>query len=176
MISKRVQQEINKTITDYLSARVRFIQVQEKYDEYLKGNDNKVGVIGEYYAFLYLENQGRDVKKVESKSQEGFDLESDGKRISVKIITRENSSGKTTKLKKGWDEFILLILDEDYSVNSIGHININQMRTAIRENKGWSETPVVKRSMINNTGLIGKYGKVESGEIINRVITDRDTG
>ncbi len=153
-------EEIEKAINKYISARKNFFLIREKYPNELSGNDNVIGCIGEYFALQYLRKLGRIPQKVKSKVQKGYDLIEGRKKISIKVITGENITGKTTRLQNPWDEFILITLNKDYKVDRLGIITVNQFKKALKENKGWSENPIVKRTMLNDNGLIGRYGQV----------------
>ena len=73
-------------------------------------------------AIKYLETTGRKAEKCSSKVNKGYDLECDGNKISVKLITAENRKGKTTQLKQPWTELILITLNKTYEVDRLGHI------------------------------------------------------
>lgn len=154
--------EIRETIKNYLSARKHFLEVARKYPAELKGNDNIIGRIGEYLAMKYLRHKKLVPKKVESNSQQGYDIICDGKRkFSVKIITMENAIGRTVRLTEPWDEFILIELDEDYSIKRLGHLTKDSFNKALIENPTWSKNPYAKKTMLGDKGIIGRYGYVE---------------
>jgi len=59
-----VQQEIQNLISEYASIRQKFEKVKQKHPEYLEGNDNYIGIIGEYWATLFLrEKYGKKLDK-----------------------------------------------------------------------------------------------------------------
>lgn len=59
-----VQQEIKSLISEYSTIRQKFEEVKQKYPEYLEGNDNYIGIIGEYWATLFLrEKYGKKLDK-----------------------------------------------------------------------------------------------------------------
>ena len=47
-----------------------------------------------------------------------------------------------------------------YMPEQIGVLTEEQFRCALEENVGWSETPIVKITMLGTKGSIGKYGVV----------------
>ncbi|MEA3353445.1 MAG: hypothetical protein U9Q33_06500 [Campylobacterota bacterium] len=67
-----VQQEIQGLISEYATIRKRFEEVKQKHPEYLEGNDNYIGIIGEYWATLFLrEKYGKKLDKfIEGKVQQ----------------------------------------------------------------------------------------------------------
>jgi hypothetical protein len=152
--------KIRNAIEEYVKARKKIIKLGEKYPERIGGNDNIIGRIGEYIAIRYLERKGQKPQKVESKSQKGFDLVG---RIQVKVITPENKKGRNVRLKEGWAQFILILLDANYKPHKIGFLTKKQYNRARKEHPGWSKEPIVKRTMLSENGLIGTYGTVEKG-------------
>ncbi len=60
------------TAKNYLKARQDFLTIAEKTD-WLFGNDNLVGRIGEFIAYQYLHEHNRDPKRPKSKTEKGFD-------------------------------------------------------------------------------------------------------
>lgn len=89
---------------DYLQARVEFeAKVKSLHlKEYLGGNDNFVGRIGEFLAMRYLEKfHGLEVEYARAKeyneSRPATDLLADNIWWSVKCLTLENNKMKTSK-------------------------------------------------------------------------------
>ncbi len=82
-----------------MRARRKFRRAADKIPE-LNGNDNLVGRIGEFIALQFLQIKLRRKKLVRNTSavQKGYDIIADGEKISVKIITSENLSGRTTPI------------------------------------------------------------------------------
>ncbi len=152
--------KLKQYAVDYLLARHKFLAETEK-EELLSGNDNIVGRIGEFIAVSFLTRQGRQVKKNKNKVEKGYDLETDDKaQVSVKLITAENKSGRTTRVKNPWTEFILVTLNDKYKVDRIGHITKSEMRRAVKEMFVKSEEPMTDRRMTNENGLFDKYGRL----------------
>ena len=164
MISKKLKQEIDTVINQYIKARIKFYKMQGIHPDYLKGNDNVIGVIGEYYAMLYLEFQGRNPVKVENRNQKGYDLYCEKERISVKVITAENKTQMTSRIKDEWDELVLIILDENYKPKKIGYLMRKDYKKARIDNPKLSKEPYAKATMLGKRGVIGKYG-----EVINQI-------
>jgi len=157
---EKKREEIAKAIKTYIKARKHFLVVSEKNSEYLTGNDNIIGRIGEYYAIRFLESQGRTFKKAASNSQAGYDLICDNIKISVKIITAESMSQRTSRLTGEWDELFLIELNESYRPSRIGHLTKQQHNKASKENPSYSKNPYIKITMLGSSGLISRYGKV----------------
>ena len=153
---------IKKAINDYLAARKTFLEVAQRYPAELRGNDNIIGRIGEYRAFTYLRSKNMTPQKAKSTSQQGYDIICNSNRkISVKTITSENTLGRTVRLTDPWDDFVLIELNEDYKVKRLGHLTREGFNKAVKENPTWSKKPYVKRTMLGNKGIIGRYGDVE---------------
>jgi len=156
--------EIAEAIKAYLLARSRFFEVAEKYPHEMSGNDNIIGRIGEYLALQFLRSKGRCPKKTKSLSQEGFDLEEGVEpeilRISVKILTSENSKGLGAKLTDPWDEFLLIQFATSDLSGTVGLITREQFTQARAIDPTLSANPRAKSSMLGRKGLIGRHGVV----------------
>lgn len=104
--------EINKLISGYAIVREEFEDLKKKYPEYLAGNDNYIGIIGEYWATRFLEqiypaeamHKTIEAKKngTHNKSNEWSDFELEHldavEIISVKTIF-EIKTGESGKIK-----------------------------------------------------------------------------
>ncbi len=143
----------------YLQARREFLLEANKIPE-LSGNDNFVGRIGELIALRYLQKQNRSVIKVTNKINKGFDLTcTEGSSISVKLITAENKSGRTTKLKQPWTELILISLNPHYSVDRIGQITYDNFQIA--QNDGFiTQQAFADKRYLKDGPLFDKYGSL----------------
>lgn len=160
-------EEIKTAINDYLSARSKIITIGKKYPEEIGGNDNIIGRIGEYIALQFLRSLGQNPIKAFSKSNQGFDFEDSNIFTQVKVITSENESGRNVRLKKPWNQFVLIELGKEYIPQRIGLLTENQHQKALDENPNWSNIPIVKLTMLSKNGLIGKYGVVYQHKEIN---------
>ncbi len=157
--------EVERVITEYLAARNRFLSVAEQHPELLGGNDNIIGRIGEYLAISFLTKKDRKPKKVKSKSEKGHDLLVGTTKVSVKLLTSENMKGRGLRLTEPWDELLVIQLNTQSLEYRVGHLLKAQFNKALTENRGWSQHPIVKRTMLGTNGLIGKYGSVENGKL-----------
>lgn len=84
--------------TDYLAARKAFATVADSND-WLKGNDNYIGRIGEMVAMRYLQQyQGLQLKDIKerNKSRKSVDLKVGDTWWSVKCVTDESKTGRTS--------------------------------------------------------------------------------
>lgn len=147
-----------KLSREYLLARKKFRDATDK-DRLLSGNDNIVGRIGEFVVvqFLKKELKRKNVERNESPVQKGYDIIADGKRVSVKTITAENTSGRTTFIKQSWDEFVLVELGGDSRVLRIGYItnkDLEIFRKSQSRKKDWC--PVASRSMFHKNGIFSQ--------------------
>lgn len=162
---------IQNAIENYLDARAEILEVGHKYPERFGGNDNIIGRIGEFIALRFLENLGQNPEKILCSSNPGYDLVDDDIQTQVKVITSENKKGRNVRLKKPWNQFLLIELGNNYQPERIGLLTETQHQIAIDENPAWSLTPIVKLTMLQPNGLIGRYGKVFHQESIGRVLT-----
>lgn len=151
---------IKRAIRLYLQGRHELLQLGKLYPERIGGNDNIIGRIGEFTALRFLEGQGQRPRKHSKSSNPGYDLRQGRRWTQVKVITEENQNGRNVRLKKPWTQFVLVELGADYECARIGLLTARQHRKALLENKGWSPSPIVKRTMLSENGLIGRYGRV----------------
>ena len=83
---------------DYLAARKAFAAVADSND-WLKGNDNYIGRIGEMVAMRYLrQHHGLQLKDIQERNQsrKSVDLKAGGTWWSVKCVTDESKTGRTS--------------------------------------------------------------------------------
>jgi len=145
---------------NYLKARQVFLEVANK-DEVLHGNDNIIGRIGEAIAHSFLEQMGRRPKVVEHQSNPGYDIicKPDGPKISVKMITAENKTGSTSKIKHKWDELIGIELGEDLKVKRLGIITREKFKTE-QKRRGRVSEPNFSRAMLKEKGIFNLAGRL----------------
>lgn len=161
-------EELKKIGKKYLNARAEFLEdVNKLFNEHqsteLSGNDNIIGRIGEFVAFQYLKEQGCDIvkpKNLKSNPVYDFVCNNHNHKISVKTITAENEKGRTTRVKKPWDVFILVEIGSDQKVEKIGILSSKQFKNALKENPRRSMQPFASRTMLNPKGLIGEFGVI----------------
>lgn len=152
---------LEKKIANYLKARKELIDYA-KYIPAFSGNDNLIGRFGEYIAFKYLLFLGREPVKAGKSNEKGFDIKcGDGKElISVKLISSENNRGRTTRINPPWNELILIMLDENYQINKIGHIMREGYDKALINMDFKGSYIYASRKMLLNSGIICMYGNV----------------
>ena len=66
----------------YLEARNNFLQIAEK-NSFTNKNNNLIGLIGEFIAYQFLNDQKRSPKAPKTKTQKGFDFSCDLDKIKV---------------------------------------------------------------------------------------------
>lgn len=154
---------------DYLNARSAFRKAADS-DAVLQGNDNIIGRIGEAIAHSYLEQLGRNPKVEEDQTNKGFDITcGDKSKVSVKLISSENNSGGTTKIDPDYDELILIKLDANHKVERLGHIVKKDFLQGYRVSAIYkAKDPYFRESMLDDFGLISKYGILLTGIEIER--------
>lgn len=154
--------KLKKLSREYLLARKKFRDATDK-DPLLSGNDNIVGRIGEFIAHQFLQHKLKRKKIIKNPNpvQKGYDIIADGQKVSVKTITGENASGRTTPIKQPWDELLLIELGKDSRLLRIGYLTSKDFKTWPAYRIGWC--PVASRSMFNKKGLIFVNGKIFEG-------------
>lgn len=170
-ISRGEWRRAEATIRPYAKAWKAFRDEQDRQPKLLTGNDNKVGIAGEYWAMRYYQQRlGRMLKdRPKSRSNEGYDFRyAAGRRpvkVSVKSLSSENKYRKTVQMKKSelWGELVLVSLDDNLRPTRIGRITRAQFRQAVNGTKtrAISETPVMSERCMNAKGWMNIYGKVE---------------
>ena len=160
--------EAEEAIRAYGKARKILCDAQERLaaSGLLSGNDNKVGLAGEFWAKLLYHNRGYELTSIEASNNEGFDFcclhAGKEMRISVKVISKESESGRQMPLKasEAWDELCVLLLTQELTPYRYGRATREDFETA-QKNKAIGETPRVSRSWVEPKGWISRYGKVE---------------
>ena len=164
------EEKLKKLARDYLIARKKFRDAADKIPE-LAGNDNIIGRIGEFIAMQFLEHKlKRKAVRNTNMVQVGYDINSNGKKVSVKTITSKNKRGSTTKVKDPWDELIIIELGENSKVKQIGYINRNKFKKALKEKFLKNPNPTVSRSMLKKERLFGKYGQIFTSKDIGEYL------
>lgn len=164
-MAKKANNKLRILCRDYLLARKKFREIADKIPE-LAGNDNIIGRIGEFIALQFLRDICRrtHVVRNENPVEAGYDILADGKKVSVKIITSENENGRITRIKDPWNELVLIEIDY-VKILRIGFLE----RETLVERK-MNQNPIAKRSMLNDHGTIGKYGKVYTGDRVEKYL------
>jgi hypothetical protein len=164
------RKELQLLAKNYLLARKEFLSaIREDHPE-LGGNDNIVGRIGEFIALQFLNSHNRAVKKCQSVTNKGYDIIcSASRQISVKTITAESKTGRSTKLKQPWQELIIIYIGENYEVETIGHIHIEDYTIALNKNLV-RENQVADKKLLLEGGLFSKFGKLYTGESVKNYL------
>jgi len=135
------KENIEDLIIRYANIRKEFEEAK-KSTKYLDGNDNYIGIIGEYWARIFLEdyldknvNHVKNSKNKTNKSSKWIDYITDkNEYISVKTITTENKSKTSGDIKfhdninldennnKVLYSIIIVMLDEDLFPNQLLYI------------------------------------------------------
>lgn len=172
---------------DYLKARKKFLDIAneikeadvEKKKNWLWGNDNIIGRIGEFIVYQYLTDLGVIIEERKNQSQKGWDFKcfrADMTEfyVSVKTITSENKIGNTShitypnNIEKGeelipWNELIVVILNKELKIEKIGHIT-----REIFKDRNKSKNPTANKSWFNEKGLFKEY--VIKGDKLNNYL------
>ncbi len=148
---------IKQNCNDYLRARKKFLEFAKSAQAQglLNGNDNIIGSrIGEFIAWELLDEKGRTPKINPENNTADYDIICDcgETKITVKLISAENKNGRTTRLGEDWNEFILIILNKEYKIDSVGKITKENFLEFIK-NRNRSKTPYASRTMLGKRGL-----------------------
>jgi len=155
-----------QAVLAYGEARKQFRREQESLPILLMGNDNKVGVCGEFWAKKYYVERGYEIVEVPRSNNEGYDFTcaKEGRviRVSVKVVSRESKTGRQLRLKKSdeWDELVMILLNEELVPYCFGLVSRSQFSQAVCD-RAIGEAPFMNRSACNPGGWINRYGKVE---------------
>jgi len=117
----------------YLKARKIFREYADQ-DPGLQFNEKILGRIGEAIAHSFLEHLGRKPIVNINQTNPGYDItcQDNGEQVSVKMITNENKSGSTSKIRKSFNIFMGIELSQDFKIKRLVLflkrvlININQ--------------------------------------------------
>jgi len=178
---KRFWDEHVKPVTDdwgaaaeavraYGSSRRAFRTAQERLGLLPAGNDNKVGVCGEFWAKWYYHHKGYQITEVPRSNSEGYDFrckrDQAEVRISVKVVSDESKGGRQLQLKDSpnWDRLVLVLLDEALYPYRMGIATREQFNEAKRS-KAIGSQPFVSRSWVGKRGWMSRYGKVEEIQV-----------
>jgi hypothetical protein len=132
--------QILETIGNYADAYDRLEELQKT--QWLPGGDQKTGVIGEFYALVYLKSIYPTAKITFGKtSQEGWDLRvetgSESLTVQVKTVSYFSSTRRVSPIHPGWDRLFLLYLDK--KLTPIGFWEI--------ANASWKSRKLAHRTM-----------------------------
>ena len=154
------REHASKIASEYLKARRKFEHEaeQDAVKNYLGGNDNFIGRIGEFLAMRYLEEfhglvssearSEKDEKKL-NESRPAVDLRVGEDWWSVKCVTDENDSGKTSPYhaynhpEKGWIWPPLII------------VRLHYIRKCENQTEPWAECLAYPQGLESATGELG---------------------
>lgn len=165
------EENLKKIARKYLIARKKFREEADNFPE-LSGNDNIVGRIGEFIALQFIKHRLKRRKATRNRnmSQPGYDIEADGKKVSVKTITAENRTGRTTLIKEPWDELVVIELGADSRVDRIGYLDRENFKKALEEGFLKNRNFAASRSMFNEKGLFDEYGRIYKDDSVRKYL------
>lgn len=159
-----------EAIEEYAKGRLKFCEAQKRQQKLLHGNDNKVGIIGEYWAMRYYQECLKRVleDRPGSSSNPGYDFRyregSKEFRVTVKSVSMENEKGRTVRLAdpEHWDELLLVTLDYDLRPLKFGRATKPQYNRVVADGR-IGKNPYASRSWVNPKGWMSReeYGTVE---------------
>ncbi|HEV2652314.1 MAG TPA: hypothetical protein VGU69_13715 [Rhizomicrobium sp.] len=159
-LDEKIVAHAKKAIAEYGSARTKFRAIQDELKEagLLVGNDNKVGIAGEFWAFLFYHRRGYQFDGLpRHTNNKDFDfafLDPQGNhlRISVKSITAENSRGTTTRVSVdgSWDELCIVQMSALLSPERIGTVSKAKFSERFRARKS---APATNRKWLSESWL-----------------------
>ena len=149
----------------YGGARKAFRDAQAQLPLLLCGNDNKVGIAGEFWAKSHYVGLGYRISETPHSSNEGYDFacSKDGRviRVSVKVVSDESKTGRQLRLKESerWDELLLVRLDEHLRPYLIGRATRAHFDQAVADGK-IGRRPFVSKYWAGLKGWMSVYGEV----------------
>ena len=152
-------------VSAYGEARKRFREAQRQLPNLLEGNDNKVGVCGEFWAKWFYHKQGYAITEVPPSNNPGYDFRcskgNSSVRVSVKVVSDESATGRQMRLKTSsfWDEIALVLLSEEMQAYRIGVATRQQFEKAKADGVIGSQ-PFASRSWVGPKGWMVRYGVV----------------
>ena len=114
-----------KNVSDIINLISEYSKTYQKFEDFqdilLASGDQKTGVIGEYYAALYIQKEF-GVSTVYSKSNSEHDIEYIHKnktyKIQVKTVSAHSDTRTISPIKNGdWSELYLISLDKNFEPN-----------------------------------------------------------
>ena len=162
-ITREEWRQARQAIGAYAKARKTFRECQRSQPKLLFGNDNKVGIAGEYEAMRYYQCVLRRhlVDRPARSNNTGYDFRySSGTQpiaVSVKTVTRENKKGKTMPLKgDSWDELCVVLLDCNLKPYRIAVATQSDFEKAVDGKKVRRHEPVSRDWLEKGGWLHGK--------------------
>ena len=112
--------QILKAIKQYAEAYNQLEDMQETMSGWLPVGDQKTGVIGEFYAKIYLESMCPNTEVTYGNtSQQGWDpkigVVPECIRIQVKTVSEYSNTRRISPIHSGWDRLFLVYLDKEFS-------------------------------------------------------------
>lgn len=159
-----------KAILAYGRARFRFRKMEEQLPVLLGGNDNKVGIAGEYWAKFYYHRKGYRLTKVFPSNNPGYDFtcrkDNHTIRVTVRAISKENKRGYSIRLPhfNHWNELCIILLGDNLKPYRMGRCTSTQFKQAFQDKRltAKDQQPVLHRSSLNSKGWISDYGEVDN--------------
>lgn len=151
----------------YGEARRAFRGTQARLNTLLGGNDNKVGVCGEFWAKKFYLRRGYILTHVPPENNEAYDFECEKNgsliRVSVKVVSDESRNGRQLPLRESrkWDELLIVLLCERMLPHTFGRATREQFDAARAANI-IGVTPGVSRSWCGPRGWMSQFGEVIS--------------
>lgn len=149
---------------EVLSAIGKYSEVYSTFEKYQKEDtgsdpllpkhgDQKTGIIGEFYAMLFLRHQGKkNISYAAHGSPYDLSFEESGKIIKVQVKTVLSGFSKTntmSPLKSGWDYLYLISLDKNFMPNGFW---INSYNSSLFKNRKIIQSARIKNPESNNKG------------------------
>ncbi|VAX18429.1 hypothetical protein MNBD_NITROSPINAE04-1656 [hydrothermal vent metagenome] len=152
-MQKRKESAILKSINKYAKAYKNLEDIQCATEQWLPKGDQKTGVIGEFYAFIYLRSKNKNAKiEYANHSQKGWDIEIDNgantKKVQIKTVSGYSKTCTISPIHLGWDELCLVYLDKQFDPKGFWIISDSDIVNGRDELKG-KKMPIPGKS---NTG------------------------
>jgi len=166
---KKDWKKAEAAVRAYGRARRRFCKCQLDLErtKLLSGNDNKVGVAGEFWAKMLYHRRGWSLVSVPRPNNAGFDFSCSRRgstvRVSVKVISDESKKGRQLPLKPDgpWDALCVMLLKTSLEPYRYGMATRRQFNRAQKQGV-IGRKPTVSRSWLGPKGWITEYGEVKT--------------
>lgn len=110
---------VNKAIQNYGNALVKLKNLQLESGSYLPKGCINIGLLGEYYAYIWLKHEfPESIVSYGGSTEKSWDIQVANDReivrYQVKTVCMSSRAFRITNLKVGFDKLVVVLLAEDY--------------------------------------------------------------
>jgi len=134
-------QDMLLTISEYAAVYRKLELLQRDQRTFIQVGDQKTGVFGEFYAYLFTKEKYKDKSIILAQpSEKAWDIKVTDKNTDIKIQVKTVSAYSMTRtispIHKGWDVLYLISLDESFLPNGFWIHTDKSIMNNISELKG----------------------------------------